>query len=111
MAALEKLTTDDLVRILTEPKNALVKQYQKLLSLDNTELEFEPEALRAIAKKAIERNTGARGLRSIIEEIMMDVMFDIPSDESIEKVIVTKDSVEGSGKPIIEYHNNKKKAG
>ncbi|BDP80927.1 hypothetical protein EfmAA290_16030 [Enterococcus faecium] len=77
MAALEKLTTDDLVRILTEPKNALVKQYQKLLSLDNTELEFEPEALRAIAKKAIERNTGARGLRSIIEEIMMDVMFDI----------------------------------
>ena len=109
--ALEKLTTEDLVRILTEPKNALVKQYQKLLSYDDTDLSFDADALNAIADKAIARNTGARGLRSIIEDVMMDVMFDIPSDESIEKVIVTKDSVEGSGKPIIEYHNNKKKAG
>ena len=90
MAALDKLTNDDLVRILTEPKNALVKQYQKLLSLDDTKLEFEPEALKAIAAKAIERNTGARGLRSIIEEIMMDVMFDVPSDESIEKLSLLK---------------------
>lgn len=109
--ALEKLTTEDLVRILTEPKNALVKQYQKLLSYDDADLSFDADALNAIADKAIARNTGARGLRSIIEDVMMDVMFDIPSDESIEKVIVTKDSVEGSGKPIIEYHNNKKKAG
>ncbi|MGL9728479.1 ATP-dependent Clp protease ATP-binding subunit ClpX [Enterococcus sp. DIV0756] len=109
--ALEKLTTEDLVRILTEPKNALVKQYQKLLSYDDTDLAFDADALNAIADKAIARNTGARGLRSIIEDVMMDVMFDIPSDESIEKVIVTKDSVEGSGKPIIEYHNDKKKAG
>lgn len=109
--ALEKLTTEDLVRILTEPKNALVKQYQKLLSYDDTDLSFDADALNAIADKAIARNTGARGLRSIIEDVMMDVMFDIPSDESIEKVIVTKDSVEGSDKPIIEYHNNKKKAG
>ena len=109
--ALEKLTTEDLVRILTEPKNALVKQYQKLLSYYDTDLSFDADALNAIADKAIARNTGARGLRSIIEDVMMDVMFDIPSDESIEKVIVTKDSVEGSGKPIIEYHNNKKKAG
>lgn len=109
--ALEKLTTEDLVRILTEPKNALVKQYQKLLSYDDTDLSFDADALNAIADKAIARNTGARGLRSIIEDVMMDVMFDIPSDESIEKVIVTKNSVEGSGKPIIEYHNNKKKAG
>ena len=109
--ALEKLTTEDLVRILTEPKNALVKQYQKLLSYDDTDLSFDADALNAIADKAIARNTGARGLRSIIEDVMMGVMFDIPSDESIEKVIVTKDSVEGSGKPIIEYHNNKKKAG
>ncbi|MGJ0703607.1 ATP-dependent Clp protease ATP-binding subunit ClpX [Enterococcus avium] len=109
--ALEKLTTEDLVRILTEPKNALVKQYQKLLSYDDTDLSFDADALNAIADKAIARNTGARGLRSIIEDVMMDVMFDIPSDESIEKVIVTKDSVEGTGKPIIEYHNNKKKAG
>ena len=104
MAALDKLTNDDLVRILTEPKNALVKQYQKLLSLDDTKLEFEPEALKAIAAKAIERNTGARGLRSIIEEIMMDVMFDVPSDESIEKVIITKMAAEGTGKPTIIYN-------
>ncbi|MDU5334792.1 ATP-dependent Clp protease ATP-binding subunit ClpX [Enterococcus sp.] len=109
--ALEKLTTEDLVRILTEPKNALVKQYQKLLSYDETDLAFDADALNAIADKAIARNTGARGLRSIIEDVMMDVMFDIPSDESIEKVIVTKESVEGTGKPIIEYHNDKKKAG
>lgn len=109
--ALEKLTTEDLVRVLTEPKNALVKQYQKLLSYDDTELDFDADALSAIADKAISRNTGARGLRSIIEDVMMDVMFDIPSDESIEKVVVTKDSVEGTGKPIIEYHNDKKKAG
>ena len=105
MAALDKLTNDDLVRILTEPKNALVKQYQKLLSLDDTKLEFEPEALKAIA-----RNTGARGLRSIIEEIMMDVMFDVPSDESIEKVIITKMAAEGTGKPTIIYNKKDKEA-
>lgn len=110
-AALEKLTTDDLVRILTEPKNALVKQYQKLLSLDDTELEFDEDALRAIANKAIERNTGARGLRSIIEEIMMDVMFDVPSDDTIEKVIITEMAVEGTGKPAIVYNKKDKKAG
>ncbi|WP_417630298.1 ATP-dependent Clp protease ATP-binding subunit ClpX [Enterococcus faecalis] len=110
MVALDKLTNDDLVRILTEPKNALVKQYQKLLSLDDTKLEFEPEALKAIATKAIERNTGARGLRSIIEEIMMDVMFDVPSDESIEKVIITKMAAEGTGKPTIIYNKKDKEA-
>lgn len=110
-AALEKLTVDDLVRILKEPKNALVKQYQKLLSLDNTELEFEEDALRGIAQKAIERNTGARGLRSIIEGIMMDVMFDIPSDETIKKVIITELAVEGKGKPAIIYDKKDKKAG
>ncbi|GCF94491.1 ATP-dependent Clp protease ATP-binding subunit ClpX [Enterococcus florum] len=107
-AALEKLTVDDLVRILTEPKNALVKQYQKLLSYDDTELEFEDEGLRAIAEKAISRNTGARGLRSIIEDIMMDVMFDIPSDDTIQKVVLTKEAVEGTGKPVIQYLNEKK---
>lgn len=112
VASLEKLSVEDLVRILTEPKNALVKQYQKLLSLDNTELEFDQEALEAIAHKAIERNTGARGLRSIIEEIMLDVMFDIPSNDSIEKVIITKAAVEGSGKPTILYDGNQnQKAG
>ena len=109
MTALEKLTVDDLVRILTEPKNALVKQYQKLLALDHTELEFEHEALEAIAKKAIERNTGARGLRSIIEGIMLDVMFEIPSDDTIEKVIITKEAALEEGKPKIIY--SKQKAG
>ena len=111
MAALEKLTAADLVRILTEPKNALVKQYQKLLSLDDTELEFEPDALEAIAKKAIDRNTGARGLRYIIEVIMMDVMFDIPSNEAIEKVIITKEAAELTGEPTIVYKDSEKKAG
>ena len=109
MTALEKLTVDDLIRILTEPKNALVKQYQKLLALDHTELEFEHEALEAIAKKAIERNTGARGLRSIIEGIMLDVMFEIPSDDTIEKVIITKEAALEEGKPKIIY--SKQKAG
>lgn len=109
MTALEKLTVDDLVRILTEPKNALVKQYQKLLALDHTELEFEHEALEAIAQKAIERNTGARGLRSIIEGIMLDVMFEIPSDDTIEKVIITKEAALEEGKPKIIY--SKQKAG
>ena len=107
MAALDKLTNDDVVRILTEPKNALVKQYKKLMSLDETELTFEPAALKAIAAKAIERNTGARGLRSIIEDIMMDVMFDVPSDEDIKEVIVTEDSVTGNGTPKVIYAEKK----
>lgn len=101
MAALEKLTNDDLVHILTKPKNALVKQYQKLLALDDAELEFEPAALQAIADKAIARNTGARGLRSIIEDIMLDVMFDIPSNPAIEKVVITKAAAEKKEKPLI----------
>lgn len=108
MAALEKLTQNDLVRILTEPKNALVKQYKKLLSLDDTTLIFDEEALKAISDRAIERGTGARGLRSIIEEVMMDVMFDIPSQETIEKVIITKEAVEGVSEPKIVYSNEKK---
>lgn len=99
IAALEKLTEDDLVRILTEPKNALVKQYQKLLSLDHTELEFTKPALHAIAHKAIVRDTGARGLRSIIEEVMQELMFDLPSRPDVMKAAVTKAAVDGSGKP------------
>ena len=81
------------MRILKEPKNALVKQYKKLLELDDVELEFEDDALRAIAKKAIERNTGARGLRSIVENIMMECMYEVPSRDDIKKVIVTKEAV------------------
>lgn len=111
MSALDKLTNDDLVRILTEPKNALVKQYKKLLSLDETELEFEPAALKAIADKAIERNTGARGLRSIIEDIMMDIMFEVPSDETIAKVTITKEAVTDGEAPKIQLTEKEKKAG
>ncbi|MGF1399993.1 ATP-dependent Clp protease ATP-binding subunit ClpX [Streptococcus infantarius] len=102
VAALEQLTTDDLVRILTEPRNALVKQYQTLLCYDGVELEFDEDALQAVANKAIERKTGARGLRSIIEETMMDIMFEIPSREEVTKVRITKDAVEGKDKPILE---------
>ena len=101
-AALNQLTEEDLVRILTEPKNALVKQYQTLLSYDDVELEFDQDALVEIAKKAIERKTGARGLRSIIEETMMDVMFEVPSQDHIKKVRITKDEVEGKDKPLLE---------
>ena len=107
MAALDKLTENDLVRILTEPKNALVKQYKKLLELDETTLEFEEKALHAIAAKAIERNTGARGLRSIIEDIMMDVMFEIPSQEEVEKVVITEAAAKEEGQPEIFYKEKK----
>lgn len=102
VAALERLTADDLVRILTEPRNALVKQYQTLLSYDGVELDFDEEALKAIADKAIARKTGARGLRSIIEETMLDVMFEAPSEEGVVKVRITKDAVEGTDKPVLE---------
>jgi ATP-dependent Clp protease ATP-binding subunit ClpX len=101
MAALEKLTEDDLVHILTQPKNALVKQYKKLLELDGVELVFEDDALRSIAKKALERNTGARGLRSIIENIMLDIMFDIPSRDEIVKCVITDNIVNGIGAPLL----------
>lgn len=102
VTALDELSEEDLVHILTEPKNALVKQYQALLSYDGVELEFSKEALEAIANKAIERKTGARGLRSIIEETMMDVMFEVPSQEDVTKVIITKEAVEGKEKPLLE---------
>ncbi|WP_066175282.1 ATP-dependent protease ATP-binding subunit ClpX [Bacillus marinisedimentorum] len=99
IASLEPLDEEALVDILTKPKNALVKQYQKMLELDGVELEFEEEALREISKKAIERKTGARGLRSIIEGIMLDVMFDLPSRDDIEKCIITAETVVGNGQP------------
>ncbi|MFA1345827.1 ATP-dependent Clp protease ATP-binding subunit ClpX [Streptococcus dysgalactiae] len=102
VAALEQLNTSDLIQILTEPRNALVKQYQALLSYDGVELAFDKEALEAIANKAIERKTGARGLRSIIEETMLDIMFEIPSQEDVTKVCITKAAVEGKSKPVLE---------
>ncbi|EWG09040.1 ATP-dependent protease ATP-binding subunit ClpX [Cytobacillus firmus] len=99
IASLSQLDEAALIEILTKPKNALVKQYQKMLELDDVELEFEEGALEEIAKKAIERKTGARGLRSIIEGIMLDVMFDLPSREDIKKCIITKETVVDNGSP------------
>ena len=110
IATLKELDKEALIQITTEPKNALVKQYKKLLQMDDVELEFEREALEAIVDKAIERKTGARGLRSIIEEIMRDIMFDIPSNEKIEKCIITRETVsENVGPRIIENPNKVKK--
>lgn len=110
IATLDKLQNEDLVRILTEPKNALVKQYKKLLSLDQVELEFSKDALNAIADLAIERNMGARGLRTIIENSMMGIMYKTPSDDTIEKVEVTKDVITKQKEPVItrkNIHDNK----
>ena len=108
LATLDLLDEESLVRILTEPKNSLVKQYTKLFEYDGTKLEFEPEALSAIAKKAIDRNTGARGLRSIIEHSLMDTMYEIPSLENVEKVLVTKECIEDKdAKPSIIYMDHK----
>ncbi len=102
ISSLAPLDTDALVEILTQPKNALVKQYQKLLELDDVELEFTDEALKEIAKKAIERKTGARGLRSIIESIMLDVMFDLPSREDAVKCIIHEGCITDGAEPIIK---------
>ena len=102
VVTLDSLDENALISILSEPKNALVKQYTKLFNLDNVELEFSKEALQAIARKAIERKTGARGLRSIIEDVMTDIMFDIPSNERIKKVIITENTITSGEKPEIE---------
>ncbi len=101
--SLEPLDEEALIRVLTEPKNAIVKQYKKLFDLDGVKLDFEPEAIEAIAHKAHERKTGARGLRSILEQLMNDLMFTIPSDETIEKCVITKEAVEGTSAPLIVH--------
>ena len=106
IAPLNSLQREDLVRILKEPKNALVKQYQKLFEYDHVELEFTPEALDAIADKAIERNIGARGLRAVMEGMLTQIMYDIPSDPTITKVCITKECVEGREKPELTYNQD-----
>lgn len=100
--SLEALTEDMLVRILTEPKNAIVRQYKKLLAMDEVDLEFTEDALHAIAKQAKEKKVGARALRAIIEEFMLDIMYEIPKDDNIGKVTITEDYVEKKGGPLIE---------
>lgn len=106
LCTLEGLNKDMFVQILKEPKNAILKQYQKLLELDEVKLEFEDGALEAIAAKAMERETGARALRAIIEEFMLDIMYEIPKDENIGRVIITKEYIEGTGGPIIDIRSN-----
>jgi ATP-dependent Clp protease ATP-binding subunit ClpX len=101
IATLDSLTEDDMVRILKEPKNSMIRQYKKLLSFDSIDLEFEDDALRHIAKQAIDKKIGARGLRSVVEEIMNDIMFEAPSDPTIEKVIVTAKGIEDGTGPVI----------
>ena len=98
---LDELDEEAMVRILTEPKNSLVKQYRKLMQYDGVDLEFEPEALREIAQIAMRKNTGARGLRAIMESVMEDIMFDIPDDKNISKCIITRAAVLGEEKPVI----------
>ena len=107
--SLRGLDKDALVRILTEPKNALVKQYQKLFAMDDVELTFEKDAVELIAEKAFTQKTGARGLRSIMENVMMDTMYQIPSDETIEACVVTRGAVEGESEPLTIHRNNYKK--
>ena len=104
---LEGLSKEMMVKILKEPKNAILKQYQKLLELDEVKLEFNDEALEAIADKAMERDTGARALRSIIEEFMLDIMYEIPKDDNIGRVTITREYIQGTGGPIIDIRSNK----
>ena len=102
---LEGLDKEALIRILKEPKNALVKQYKKLFEFDEVNLKVEEDAIEAIANLAFERKTGARGLRSVMEDVMMDVMYEIPSDDNISECIITKEAVEGKAQPLVHYRN------
>ena len=101
IATLDQLTEDDLVRIMTEPKNAITKQYEKMMKLNNVDLEFTEEALRAVARKSMKLKTGARGLRTIVEKAMLNVMYEVPSDPNVEKIVVTADSIEKGNEPNV----------
>jgi ATP-dependent Clp protease ATP-binding subunit ClpX len=109
LVSLEELDLETLVRILQEPKNAVLKQYAKLLELEDVGLTFEPEAVRAIARKTLKRGTGARGLRAVIEEVMRDVMFDVPSRKDVREVVVTAEAIERGITPLLVFHNPPKK--
>ncbi len=111
IATLEDLDEDALIKILTEPKNALVKQYQRLFDMENVDLTFHPDALVAIAKKAIERKTGARGLRSIMEAILLETMFDLPGLDGVQEVVISADVVEGKARPLYIYSERREDVG
>ncbi|HEX7339747.1 MAG TPA: ATP-dependent Clp protease ATP-binding subunit ClpX [Rhodanobacteraceae bacterium] len=106
VATLDELDEDALVQILVEPKNAVTKQFKKLFEMENVELEFRPEALRAVAKKALKRKTGARGLRTILEQVLLDTMYELPSLEHVSKVVVDEAVIEGQAEPYLIYHGN-----
>jgi ATP-dependent Clp protease ATP-binding subunit ClpX len=108
-AMLEELDEAALVSILTEPKNAVIKQYQKLFDFDGIELEFTADAILEVARTALKRKTGARGLRAILEQVMLDVMYDLPANEKVAKCIVTREAIIGQGKPILEEGDRKKR--
>ena len=110
VATLTELDEDALIQILVEPKNALTKQYQALFKLEGAELEFREDALRAIAHKAMERKTGARGLRSIVEGVLLDTMYDLPSVDNVSKVVVDEHVINGETQPIMIYDNPEKQA-
>jgi ATP-dependent Clp protease ATP-binding subunit ClpX len=110
VATLSELSEDALVRILTEPKNALVKQYGKLLSMEGVDLEIRPNALKAIARKALARKTGARGLRSILEQSLIDTMFELPNTANVDKVVVDESTIDENKPPLLVYREAAKKA-
>ena len=97
----EELSVDDLLRVMTEPKNALVKQYQKLFELDGVTLRFEEDALRAVAEKALENKTGARGLRNVLENVMLDIMYELPTLKDVTECVITRGVIEGTDKPLL----------
>ena len=101
IVTLDDLSEDDLIKILKEPKNAVLRQYKKLFEIDNVDLEVTEEALRAIARKAMKRGTGARALKNVFEELMVDIMFEIPSLKNVEKILITEEVVNGKEKPVL----------
>ena len=111
VATLEELDENALIRILTEPKNALIKQYHKLFGMEGVDLEIRPQGLTAIAHKALARKTGARGLRSILEYVLLDIMFELPTLENVSKVVVDEPTILGDGKPLLIYSEQPKVAG
>jgi ATP-dependent Clp protease ATP-binding subunit ClpX len=106
IATLEELDVDALVSILTEPKNALTKQYAKLLEMEGVEVDFREDGLRAIAERAMERKTGARGLRSILESVLLETMYNIPSMDNVSKVVIDASVIKGESEPLLVYDNN-----
>jgi len=111
IATLEDLNEESLVKILTEPKNALIKQYQRMFEIENVKLTFSDESLISIAKQAIERKTGARGLRSILESILLETMFDLPELQSVEEVVISNEVIEGKSRPLYIYSDHKEDIG